>query len=171
MNRICNICKIKINENFYMKDWTVCKSCYNKNRRKNNNNTIIQNQQPKTDKINTKITVPTYENHAYVVIGRRNLGKTFYMLKVPEKIGNKRPVHIISRSPNQYPNYKTNNEIKPINKYKGSVVVFDNMLGARNSSQLDEFFTRGRHEDLGDFTLVRAILLYRDKVLEITVIN
>ena len=38
--------------------------------------------------------------------------------------------------------------MKPINKYKGSVVVFDDMLGARNSSQIDEFFTRGRHEKL-----------------------
>ena len=63
-----------------------------------------------------------------------------------EKTGNQRPVHKISRSPNQYPNYKTTKEIKPINKYKGSVVIFDDMLGARKSSQLDEFFTRGRHE-------------------------
>ena len=70
------------------------------------------------------------------------------MLKVLEKIGNKSPIHIITRSPNQYPNYKTSNEIKPINKYKGSVVIFDDMLGSKNSSQIDEFFTRGRHEDL-----------------------
>ena len=60
----------------------------------------------------------------------------------------KRPIHIITRSPNQYPNHKTSNEIKPINKYKGSVVIFDDMLGAENSSQIDEFFTRGSHEDL-----------------------
>ena len=73
---------------------------------------------------------------------------TYYILKILEKKGNQRPIHIITRSPNQYPNYKTSNEIKPINKYKGSVVIFDDMLGARNSSQLDEFFTRGRHEDL-----------------------
>ena len=70
------------------------------------------------------------------------------MLKVLEKIVDKRPIHIITRSPNQYPNYKTNNETKPINKYKGSVVIFDDMLGAKNSFQIDEFFTRGRHEDL-----------------------
>ena len=38
--------------------------------------------------------------------------------------------------------------MKPINKYKGSVVTFDDMLGAKNSSQKDEFFTRRRHEDL-----------------------
>ena len=58
------------------------------------------------------------------------------MLKVLEKIGNKRP----TLSSNQYPNYKTSNENKPINKYKGPVVTFDDMLGAENSSQIDGFF-------------------------------
>ena len=70
------------------------------------------------------------------------------MLKTLEKISNQRPIHIITTSPDQNPNYKTSNEIKPINKYKGSVVIFVDMLGAKNSSQIDEFFTRGRHEVL-----------------------
>ena len=70
------------------------------------------------------------------------------MLKVLEKIGDRRPLHIKTRSPNQYPNYETSNEIKPITKYKGSVVIFDDVLGVGNSSQIDESFTRGRHEDL-----------------------
>ena len=148
MNRICNTCDIEIDENNYMRDRTVCKSCYKKNRRKNNK----QNLQPKIEHVNNNnyinISVPVYENHACVVIGPRNVGKTYYMLKMLEKIGNKRPIHIITRSPNQYPNYKTSTEIKPINKYKGSVVIFDDMLGAKNSSQIEEFFTRGRHEDL-----------------------
>ena len=130
-----------------MRDRTVCKTCCNKNRRKNKNNPLIQNQQPKIDKINND-NVPKYENHAHVVIVPRNVGKTYYMLKILEKTGGKRPIHIITRSPNQNPNYKTSIEIKPINKNKGSVVIFDDMLGARNSPQKDEFFTRGRHEDL-----------------------
>ena len=152
MNRNCSACNIKIDENNYLKYRTVCKKCHNENRRKNNINTITENeidtkpQQPKTNKINNN-NVSTIENHACVVIGPRNIGKTYYMLKVLEKIGEKRPIHIVTRSPNQYPNYKTSNEIKPINKYKGSVVIFHAMLGAKNSSQLDEFFTRGRHED------------------------
>ena len=41
--------------------------------------------------------VSTYGNHAYVVIGPRNVGKIYYMLKLLEKIGNKRPIHIITR--------------------------------------------------------------------------
>ena len=78
------------------------------------------------------------------------------MLKVLEKIGNKRPIHILTRSPNQYPNYKTSNETKPVNKYKGSVVIFDDMLGAENSSLIDEFFTRGRHEDLDVYCIIQS---------------
>ena len=60
------------------------------------------------------------------------------MLKMLEKICNKRPNHITTRSPKQYLNNKTSNEIKPINKYKGSFVIFDDMLGAWNSSQIDK---------------------------------
>ena len=139
MNRNCTACNIMIDINNYKKDRTVCKTCCNKNKRKNNIDKLPPNKNP---------NLSTYENRANVIIGPRNVGKTYYMLKVLEKIGNKRPIHIITRSPNQYPNYKTSNEIKPINKYKGSVVIFDDMLGAKNSSEIDEFFTRGRHEDL-----------------------
>ena len=152
MNRNCSICNIKINENTYLKHKTVCKSCYNKNRRKNikiEKEIHTTPQQQKIDNVNNKNNIVSkFENHRHVVIGPSNVGKFYYMLKVREKIGNKRPVHIITRSPNQYPNYKTSTEIKPINKYKGSIVIFDDMLGARNSSQIDEFFTRLRHEDL-----------------------
>ena len=65
-----------------------------------------------------------------------------------EKIGNQRPTHIITRPPDQYSNYKSSKGISPINKYKGSNVIFDDMLKARNRSQIDEVFTRGRHEGL-----------------------
>ena len=136
MNRICITCNIEIDESNYLKDRSVCKSCYNENRRKNHqpesddkkkrkcDNSLNKIEKPKIDK------VPKYENHAYVIVGPRNVGKTYYMFKVLEKIDNKKPIHIITRSPNQYPNYKTSTEIKPINKYKGSVVLFDDMLGA-----------------------------------------
>ena len=139
-----------IDKNNYKKDRTVCKSCYNKNKRENNNIILTPNDlktaSNKLDKNIEKVNnnnndiVSSYENRANVIIGPRDVGKTYYMLKVLEKICNKGPIHIITRSPNQYPNYKTSNEIKPINKYKGSVVIFDDMLGAKNSSQIDEFF-------------------------------
>ena len=79
--------------NNYKKDRTVCKTCYNKNKRKNNNITLSPNkiktshQQPNIENVNNNNNdiVSTYENHRYVVIGPSNVGKTFYMLKVLEK--------------------------------------------------------------------------------------
>ena len=70
------------------------------------------------------------------------------MLYILQKIVNKRPIHIITRSATQYPIFKPKDEIKPIDNYKASFVIFDDMLGARNISQLDEFITRGKHEVL-----------------------
>ena len=172
MNRNCSACNIIIDIKNYKKDRTVCKTCYNKNKRKNNNNTLPPNkvntscQQPNIEKDNNKNKLKinnnkennpnasTYENHRHVVIGPSNVGKTYYMLTMLEKIGNNRPIHKITRSPNQYPNYKTRTEIKPINKNKGSVVILEYMLGARNSSQIDEFFTRGRPVDLDVYVLI-----------------
>ena len=147
MNRNCSACDIMIDLNNYKKDRTVCKTCYNKNKRKKVSDFVNVNKKV-SDFENVNKKVSDFENHRHVIIGPCNVGKTYYMLKVLEKIGDKRPIHIITRSPNQYPNYKTSTDIKPINKYKGSIVIFDDMLGAKNSSQIDEFFTRGRHEDL-----------------------
>ena len=70
------------------------------------------------------------------------------MLKMIEKVGNKIPIHMITPTPNQSPNYETSNEIKTIDKCKVSVFAFDDKLGARISSQIDEFYTRGKHEKL-----------------------
>ena len=153
----CIVCNIKIDDDNCKKDRKICKNCYNINRKKHNN----KEKKPQIDNINNKIILPekqkhnnnipnisTNENHRHVAIGRSNTGKTYHMLKILEKIWNKVPIHMITRTPNQYPNYKTSTDIKPINKYKGSVVVFDDMLGARNSSQIDEYFRRGRHENL-----------------------
>ena len=156
--------------NFYEKVKNKCKNCLNKKLRcqvcgkfftknwltshverehQSSESDVLENVNNSNNDNNPNDS--TYENHAYVVIGPRNVGKIFYMLKMPEKIGNKRPIHITTGSPNRYPKHKTSNEIEPIIKYKGSVVVFDDMLGIRNSSQIKKFFTRGRHEDLSVF--------------------
>ena len=129
-----------------------------KEKKRNFDDSVNKIEKLKIDNVNiTNSNIfSKFENHAYVVIGPRNVGKTFYMLKVLEKTGDKRPIHKITRSPNQHPNYKTSTEIKPINKYKGSIVIFDDMLGARNSSQIDEFFTRGRHEDLDVYYISKS---------------
>ena len=97
MNRNCSICNIKIDEYNYLKHKTVCKSCYNKNRRKNikiEKEIHTTPQQQKIDNVNNENNIVSkFENHRHVVIGPSNVGKTYYMLKVLEKIGNKRPIH------------------------------------------------------------------------------
>ena len=75
MNRLCKACNIKIDENNYLKNRTVCKSCYNKNRRKNKNNkTLIQNQQWKIDntihkKPKTKINFENKTCNRHLMVG------------------------------------------------------------------------------------------------------
>ena len=94
--------------NIYKKARTVCKTCYNRNKRKNNNITLppiklnTSCHQPNIENVNNNVS--TYESHRHVVIGPSNVGKTYYMLKVTKEIGNQRAIHIITRSPNQYSN-------------------------------------------------------------------
>ena len=120
MNRIWSACNIMIDIINYKKNSTVCKTCYNWNKRKTKYNTLppikfnTSHQQPNIENYNNKRklkinknkdnnpNVSTYEDHRHVVISSSNVGKTYYMLKILEKIGNKRPIHIINRSPNQY---------------------------------------------------------------------
>ena len=111
MTYLCIECKQELDENnFYKKVKNKCKGCLNKkleckvcgklftkkwltthiereqppksnvSKPNNNNNTIIKNDS-------------TLENHRHVVIGPSNVGKTYYMLKVLEKIGGQRPIH------------------------------------------------------------------------------
>ena len=47
VNKKLTVCNMKVDVVNYLKQRTVCKSCYNKNRRKNNNNTSNQNQKSK----------------------------------------------------------------------------------------------------------------------------
>ena len=96
----CTVCNIEIDEDNCKKDRNICKNCYNINRKKCNNNekkrkhddSLNKIEKPKIDNVNNKINFSKYENHSYIVIGPRNVGKTYYMLKKLEKIGDKRPL-------------------------------------------------------------------------------
>ena len=164
MNRICNTCNIEIDDDNYLKDRTVCKSCYNKNRRKNNNNTIIQNQQPKSDdkkkrkivnsvnntNVNKKKTKvdDSVKNNRTLIIGFSNCGKTYLMNHILHR--KQEPIFITKKSLNQYPNIKaqTSDEIQPLNEHENSTVVFDDMLLSKQESNIDLFFTRGQHNNI-----------------------
>ena len=101
MNPNCTACDIMIDINNYKKDRTVCKTCYNKNKRKNNIDKLPAKKintsyhQPDIENVNNEVS--EIENHRHVIIGPSNVGKTYYMLKILEKMDNKRPINIITR--------------------------------------------------------------------------
>ena len=49
-NKNCTVCNMKLDVVNYLKHRTDCKSCYNKNRRKNNNNTSRHNPRSRIPK-------------------------------------------------------------------------------------------------------------------------
>ena len=139
-NENCSACNIKLDINNYEKDRTVCKDCYNKKKRKNN---LIQ--QPKIGNDNN--------NNGTLLVGPSFSGKTYLILKILSRIPD-RDIYIITKSPpEQYTNSKIkiieiSDEIEPLNDYENGIIVFDDILGSSNSRFIDQFFIRGRHNNL-----------------------
>ena len=83
------------------------------------------------------------------------------MLKILSRIPN-RDIYIINNSPpEQYSNSKIKNkeisgEKKPLSGYENAIIVFDHFLGSSNSKLVDQYFIRGRHNDLDDCYLSQS---------------
>ena len=149
-NKNCSVCNIKLDINNYKKDRTVCKDCYNKKKRKNN---LIQ--QPKIENGND------INNNRTLSVGPSFWGKTYLMLKILSRIPNRDDYIITKSPPEQYTNSKIkikeiSNEIKPLNEYENGIKVFDDILGSSNSRFIDQFFNRGRHNNLDIYYLSQS---------------
>ena len=83
------------------------------------------------------------------------------MLKILSRIPN-RDIYIITKSPpEQYTNFKIkikeiSDGIKPLNEYENGIIVFDDILGSSKSRFLDQFFIRGRHNNLEVYCLSQS---------------
>ena len=146
-NKNCSVCNIKLDINNYKKDRTVFRDCYNKKKRKNN---LVQNE------ISISHQQPIYENgnnNRTLLVGLSFSGKTYLMLKILSRMIDQ-DIYIITKSPpEQYTNSKIkikeiSDEIKPLNEYKIGIIVFDDILGSSKSRYIDQFFIRGRHNNL-----------------------
>ena len=143
-NKNCSGCNIKLDINIYKKGRTVCKECYNKNKRENN---LVQNE------ITTSLQQPKIENiNRILSVGPSFLGKTYLMLQVLSRIPT-RDIYIITKSP---PEQHTNSKIKikeitdenkPLSEYENGIIVFDDISGSSNSGFIDHFFIRGRQNN------------------------
>ena len=160
-NKNCSTCNIKLDINNYKKDRTVCRDCYNKKKRKNNINTLPPNKI--IEKVNTpqKSKIENNNNNRTLLVGPSFSGKTYLMLKILSRISD-RDIYIITKSPpEQYSNSKIkikeiSDEIKPLNEYENGIIVFDDILGSSNSRFIDQFFIRGRHNNLDIYYLSQS---------------
>ena len=80
-NKNCSACDKKIDKDNKKKNRTVCKNSYNEKKRKTNDNTLIQNQQPKIDNVNNNNNI-----RSTLLVGPSFSGKTNLMLKIPSRI-------------------------------------------------------------------------------------
>ena len=157
-NKNCSVCNIKIDINKYKKDRTVCKDCYNKKKRKNKlvqNEITLSHQQPKIENYNND------NNNRTFLLGPSFSGKTHLILKTLSRIPD-RDIYIITKlPPEQYINSEIKikeigDEIKPLNEYENGIIVFDDVLGSSNSRFMNQFFIRGRHNNLNTFYLSQS---------------
>ena len=116
-----------------------------KNRRKNNEYTSIQSEQPVNDNDKKKRKIVESVNNRTLIIGFSNCGKTYLMNHILHQ--KHETIFIITKSLNQYPNIKaqSSDEIEPLENYENSIAVFDDMLLSKQENNIDLFFTRGRH--------------------------
>ena len=141
-NEKSTACNKKFSKAKLKKERTICKNCYNKKKRKNNNNTFIQNHKKNINNVNTN------KNNRTVIIGFSNCGKNYLMNYILFHL--REPIFMITKSLSQYPNIKaqTSDENQTIEIYGNNTVVFDDMLLTKQKSSFDLFFTRGRHQNI-----------------------
>ena len=152
----CIVCNLKIEEDNYKKDRSICKDCYNINRKKYNNNNkdkiqlINSVNNTNNNKKKTKVVDPVNnnKNNRTLIIRFSNCVNIYLMNHI--LFGKKEPIFIITKSTNQNPNIKvqTSDEIEPFEIYEKSTVVFDDMLLSKQESKIDLFFTRGRYNNI-----------------------
>ena len=115
-NKNCSACNIKLNKAHYKEERTISKDCYNKWKKNKNNNTLIQNQQPKTENVNNN-------NNPTLLVGPSLSGKSYLLLKLLSRIRD-RDIYIITNSPHeQYSNSKIKIKkiaegMKPLSEWK-----------------------------------------------------
>ena len=95
------------------------------------------------------------------MVGSSLSGKTNLMAKILSRMID-RDFYIITKSPpKQYTNSKIkikeiSDKIKPLNEYETGIKVFDDILGSSNSRFTDQFFIRGRHNNLDIYYLSQS---------------
>ena len=84
-----------------------------------------------------------------IICGHSGSAKTYLMNHILNKL-NPDDVYIICRSKGQYPDKYVNQstELLPLEDYQNKTVFFDDMLCSKKTGEIDQFFTRSRHQNI-----------------------
>ena len=84
-----------------------------------------------------------------------------------------KPIFVITKSLNQYPKIKaqTSDETQLFEKSENSTVVFVDMLLSRQESNIDLFFTRGRHSNIDFYYIYLQAIFISLKLLFVIVLK
>ena len=95
-------------------------------------------------------------NNRTLIIKLSSCGKTYLRNHIVHQ--KQEPIFIITKSLNQYPNIKaqTSDEIQHLETYQNSTVVFDDMLLSKQESNIDLFFTLGRHNNTDSYNISQS---------------
>ena len=159
------VCTIKRDIKNCWKNRTVRKDFRNIKKRKDNNNTLIQNQQPKIYKVNTST------NNRRLLIEPSFSSKTLFMLKILSRIPDRDVYKITKSPPEQHSNSKLKTkerreEIKPLNEYEKAIIVFDDVLWSSSSRYIDHFLISGKHNMSEIYIYCNPISIYQKEMLQ-----
>ena len=168
---LCIECGKNLDENrFYRKVKNRCKNCLNKKFKcefceksftKKWLKTHIEREHHQNETNSNVIIDNVNNNNRTLLVGPSFSGKTYLMLKILSRIPD-RDIYIITKSPPEhYINSEIkikeiSDEIKPLNEYENGIIVFDDILGSSNSRFIDQFFIRGRHNNLDIYYLSQS---------------
>ena len=109
-------------------------------------------------------------NNWTLIMGISNCGKTYLMNHILLK--KQVPIFIITKSLNHNPNNnaQTSDEIEPLEIYENSTFVFDDMLLSKQESNIDLFFTRGRHNNVDIYYISQSYYHFPKKLSAIILI-
>ena len=95
------------------------------------------------------------------MVGHSFSGKSYLLLKTLSRLSNQ-DIYKITKSPpeqcskSEIKIKEIGDEIKTLRVYKNANIVFDDILGSSSSRYLDQFYLRGRHNNLDNFYLSQS---------------
>ena len=120
---------------------------------------LQKKKQENVIKLSWKVSViDEHINIRTLFVGPFFSGETYLMLKTLSRLPDRVISSITKSCPEQYSNSSSKieeigEEIKSLNEYNKTSILFDDFLVSSNSRYIDQFLIRGRHNNLNNYYL------------------